>query len=85
MNNPLLNFSSLPLYNEIKIEHITPAVDMLLKLSDEVINKILSDNSTPTWENFIQPLDDVSEQMSRAWGQVSHLNSVMNNPELREA
>ena len=30
-------------------------------------------------------MTDAHEQLSRAWGQVSHLNSVMNNPELREA
>jgi oligopeptidase A len=33
----------------------------------------------------VHPLDDANEQMSRAWGQVSHLNAVMNSAELREA
>lgn len=27
---------------------------------------------------------DASERLSRTWGQVSHLNSVMNSPQLRE-
>ena len=31
------------------------------------------------------PLDDANERLSRAWGQVGHLNAVMNSPELREA
>ena len=38
----------------------------------------------PTWENFVQPMTDANERLSRAWGQVSHLNAVVNSPELRE-
>ena len=30
-------------------------------------------------------MTDAHEQLSRAWGQVSHLNSVMNSPNLRAA
>ena len=29
-------------------------------------------------------MDDANERLSRAWGQVSHLNAVVNSPELRE-
>ncbi len=32
----------------------------------------------------MQPLTDANERLSRAWGQVSHLNAVMNSAELRE-
>ena len=38
----------------------------------------------PTWQNFVQPITDANERLSRAWGQVSHLNAVANTPELRE-
>src|SRR5687768_15388376 len=37
-----------------------------------------------TWDDFIEPLEDAHERLSRAWGQVGHLNAVMNSPELRE-
>ena len=39
----------------------------------------------PTWDNFVEPLDDANERLARAWAQVAHLNAVMNTPELREA
>ena len=32
----------------------------------------------------MQPFEDANEHLSRAWGQVGHLNMVMNGPELRE-
>ena len=37
------------------------------------------------WDNFERPLDDANERLSRVWGQVGHLNAVVNTPELREA
>ncbi len=83
--NPLLDFSGLPRFAEVRPEHVTPAVEQLLQHNREVVEKLLADKTAPTWENFVLPLDDANEQVSRAWGQVSHLNAVMNSPELREA
>ena len=38
-----------------------------------------------TWDNFVTPLDDCTEQLSRAWGIVGHLSAVVDTPELRAA
>ena len=85
MTNPLLNFSDLPRFTDIETRHIAPAVKELLDRSCSIVEMVLSDSAEPTWQNFVQPMTDAHEQLSRAWGQVSHLNSVMNSPELREA
>jgi oligopeptidase A len=82
--NPLLDFSGLPRFAEIKTEHIAPAVDELLARNRALTEKLLADTTPPTWENFVQPFEDAHEHLSRAWGQVGHLNMVMNSPELRE-
>jgi oligopeptidase A len=82
--NPLLNFSGLPRFAEIKPEHVSPAIDELLARNRALTAKLLADASAPTWDNFVQPFEDANEQLSRAWGQVGHLNMVMNSPELRE-
>ncbi len=84
MSNPLLDFSGLPRFAEIEDEHITPAIDLLLKENRAVVEKVRGDDRPPTWKNFVQPMVDASERLSRTWGQVSHLNSVMNSPQLRE-
>jgi len=84
MSNPLLDFSGLPRFAEIKDEHITPAIDLLLKENRAVVEKVRGDDHPPTWQNFVQPMVDAGERLSRAWGQVSHLNAVMNSPQLRE-
>jgi oligopeptidase A len=83
-NNPLLDFSGLPRFAEVRAEHVTPAVDYLLQHNREIVEQLLAAKAAPSWDTFVLPLDDVNEQMSRAWGQVSHLNAVMNSAELRE-
>ena len=84
MTNPLLDFSGLPRFSDIRTEHITPAVEELLTRSRSIVEKVLCKAAAPTWQNFVQPMTDVHEHLFRAWGQVSHLNAVMNSPELRE-
>ena len=82
--NPLLDFSGLPRFAEIKPEHVAPAVEQLLAENRALVARLLADTAAPTWDSFMQPLDDANERMSRAWGQVGHLNAVMNSFELRE-
>jgi oligopeptidase A len=81
-NNPLLDFSGLPRFADIKPDHVTPAIELLL--SDARSTVKATENSAPTWEQFIAPLEDANERLGRAWGQVAHLHAVMDSPELRE-
>jgi len=80
--NPLLDFSGLPRYAEIRPEHVSPAVDQLLAENRALVERQLS--VAATWDAFVVPMDDANERLSRAWGQVSHLHSVLDSPELRE-
>ena len=82
--NPLLDFSGLPRFQDIAPEHVSPAVDELLAEGRAVIGRIAAGAEAPGWDSVMKPLDDANERIHRAWGQVSHLNAVMNSPELRE-
>ena len=82
--NPLLDFAGLPRFAEIKPEHVAPAIEQLLAENRALIVRLLSDSAPPTWQNFVVPMEDANERLSRAWGPVGHLNAVMNSPELRE-
>ena len=82
--NPLLDFSGLPRYSEVQPDHVTPAVDQLLGENRALVETLCGPATRPTWTAFVQPLEDANERLSRAWGQVSHLHSVLDSPELRE-
>jgi len=85
VNNPLLDFSGLPRFAEIEPEHVSPAIEKLLAECRELVTYLLSRDEAPAWKNFVAPLEDAHERLSRAWGPVGHLNAVMNSPELRDA
>ena len=82
--NPLLDFSGLPCFADIKTEHVTPAVDTLLEECNAVVECVSTDATSATWRDFVEPLENANERLGRAWGQVGHLNAVMNSTELRE-
>ena len=84
MSNPLLNYTGLPAFSQIKAEHIQPAVEAVIKECRETIEKV-AQIENPTWENFYLPQAIAGDKFSRAWSPVSHLNGVKNSPELREA
>lgn len=83
--NPLLDFSGLPRFREIRAEHVAPALDQLLVDNRAQRELLLRASNGHTWENFVQPLEDMNERLARMWSPVSHLNSVNNTPALRRA
>jgi len=84
-HNPLLDFSGLPRFEAIRPEHVTPAIDALLADSRAVVAQLEAPQLEVTWDNFVAPLEDATELLGRAWGIVSHLNNVVDTPELRAA
>jgi oligopeptidase A len=82
-SNPLLDFSGLPRFDLFKPEHVTPAIEQLIKEAADVVARLEAQGSTVTWDNFVVPLEEATERLGRAWGVVNHLNHVRDTPELR--
>lgn len=85
MTNPLLDFSDLPLFDRIQPEHVGPAVDELMARADAALETVTAPDFPATWAGIARVLDVATENLGRAWGAVSHLNSVADTPELRAA
>ena len=86
--NPLLDFSGLPRFDTVEPAHVEPAIRQLLAESRALIERLTAPNAdaaTPSWDNFAAPLTDGMERLSRAWGIVGHLHSVLDIPPWREA
>jgi oligopeptidase A len=82
--NPLLIGSGLPPFQEIKAEHVVPAIEQILATVNTEFTE-LEQNLVPTWEGLIEPIDHLSEKLIWAWGAVGHLMGVKNSDELRTA
>ena len=85
MTNPILFRDSLPLFDQIKPSHISPAIEGILKEANSLIHSLKVMGGSISWENFVEPIEMVSEKISRAWGQIEHLNAVVNSDDLRKA
>ncbi len=85
MSNPLLSITDLPPFSQIKPAHVKPAVEQAIEACRKKIEQVLEGNDTPTWDNLVAPIEQVDDSLSRLWSPVSHMNSVVNSDELREA
>ncbi|TKE93478.1 oligopeptidase A [Vibrio sp. F12] len=85
MSNPLLTFTDLPPFSQIKPEHVKPAVEQVIEVCRNKIEQVLEGNTSPSWDNLVAPIEEVDDRLGRIWSPVSHMNSVVNSDELREA
>ncbi len=85
MTNPLLDFADLPLFDAVQPHHVDEAVSALLAQAEAALAQVTEDAFPSEWHAMAQVLDVATERLGRAWGAVSHLNSVADSPELRAA
>lgn len=85
MSNPLLSMDGLPPFSKIKPEHVQPAVQQAIAEAKQRIADVLSSSDSFTWDNLVALLEETDDRLGRIWSPVSHMNSVVNNDELRAA
>jgi oligopeptidase A len=83
--NPLLQTGGLPLFDQIKPEHVNQALDELLISSSKALELVTASDFPSDWHAISKVLDVCIEKLSTSWGAVSHLNHVADTPELRAA
>ncbi len=84
MTNPLLQSSALPHFDQIKTEHVEPAIDQILQDNRNAILQ-LTQSEAVSWDTLARPMEELDNRLNDAWSAVSHLNAVMNDEALREA
>lgn len=85
MSNPLLESSSLPLFDRIQPADVAPAIDTLLARASEALETVVASDFPAQWEAISAVLDVATEKLGTAWSAINHLNSVADTPELRAA
>mmetsp|Transcript_6693 Transcript_6693/g.16110 ORF Transcript_6693/g.16110 Transcript_6693/m.16110 type:complete len:783 (-) Transcript_6693:176-2524(-) len=84
MENPLLTDEYFPRYDAVEAKHVVPAIRRLLEELNAEIDELES-NVVPTWDGLVGPLEVIVDRLSKAWSTVSHLKSVRDSKDLREA
>ncbi|MCL1038819.1 oligopeptidase A [Shewanella submarina] len=85
MTNPLLSSTELPVFSQIKPEHIQEAVETAIKRCRDKVEEVTARGQGYTWDNLVAQLDEVDDELNRIWSPVSHMNSVLSTEEWRAA
>jgi oligopeptidase A len=94
--NPLFAQSSvapvggaLPAYDRIRPDHAEPAIDQILASNraalEALLGRLAASGGRAAWDTLVEPLGDLEERLSRAWGPISHMFGVSATPEWRAA
>ena len=83
--NPLLRCGDRPAFDEIRPEHIAPAMTELLEGARLALDQVTQASFPAQWTEISKVLDTATELLSKSWGAVAHLMSVADNTELRAA
>lgn len=79
MNKPLPEFST------IKPENVQADIEQQIEKNKQLIDALLKATDDYNWSNLIYPLSVSDNELQRLWSPTSHMNSVVNTPELRDA
>jgi oligopeptidase A len=84
VNNPLLEFESLPAFDRIEAQHARPALEKVLADNRRRLAQLTA-QTAPTFASLVIPVEELSYRLSRVWSPIGHLNAVANSAEMREA
>jgi oligopeptidase A len=83
--NPLLAFEYRIPFDQVKPEHVEPAIDQLLADAHKRLDDIIRCPAPRTYASTMQALDDLTIQLDYAMNITRHLEGVATTPELRAA
>lgn len=82
--NPLYDIPEFPEYDKVKPEHVKPAIDQLIKEAEAAMAKAEAAPEA-SWEFVINTRNEICRRLTRSFGVISHMMSVCNSDEWREA
>lgn len=83
--NPFLVRNKLPDFHSVKPRHVLPSLNKIITENKKIILQLESADDSPTWENFVIPLEKCSEKLNRVWSYVNHINAVKSSTSYRKA
>jgi len=84
-DNPVLDPSFHIRWAALTPDLVGPSIDEAIGRAEAALRKIEADLGPPTFESTFLALDRATDGLNRAWNRVTHLQSVADSPDLREA
>jgi len=85
MENPLLDTTSLPRFDEIQPDHVLPAIRKVIADNRAALDRLLDSGRAPDIDALVAPIEHMDHELGRVWSPVCHLQSVLGSPDWREA
>lgn len=76
--------TTFPCFSRINPQVINQQLQQLLAEHRQQLEKLLTQHSV-TWNNFIEPLQQLNNQLDHFWGPINYLHTVSDNSKLRNA
>jgi oligopeptidase A len=75
----------LPTFSHLDPAQIVPTITTILNQNRKRLADLLNQPKPYTWSNLMEPLEEMSDELSKTWSPISHLHSVRENDALRNA
>ena len=75
----------VPQFDQITLADLKQKIEHAIQQGQNFLNNLTAvPENTTAQLNVLEQIDQLENNMSEAWGVLSHVNAVMNNPETRE-
>lgn len=85
MSGPTFDQNLLPRFHAIEPAQILMQVRTCLDKNKQKLTELLAQSKPYTWENLMQPLEAMSDELNKIWSPISHLHGVLESEDLRKA
>ena len=84
-SNPLLVEGDFPLFDQIRHDHVVPAVTQVLASNQASLDTLKQRSPEVVTEQDLREFEALEARLYDVWHPVEHLNAVMNSEPPREA
>jgi len=75
----------LPRFRDITPQDTVPALRQLIAEHRKKLDELLASSDELDFQSLVNPFEEMAHELSRVWSPVSHLQSVLDDPQWRQA
>ncbi len=76
---------ALPRFSDINPDEIFSNLTSLIQANKKKLDTLLAQSGPFSWDNLMQPLEEMTDELNKTWSPISHLHAVLETDSLRKA